>query len=226
MAARQVGQTSSSCIARLALAIAALAVGSSVAHGIVIYNESMSGDFSNTGTTPTVVTGLVSGENEVHGSTGNSGSGGDRDYFTFAVPVGLEWASLTALPGMAPGRIAFIALQAGSLVTLPANTLTAAGLLGWHHYNSDDVGNDLLPLMATPANGSSGFSAPLGAGNYAIWIQDSSPGQTLYGLNFQLRHVPDSGPGLGVLATLLALAFLRRRAFVQECQKKGPCVTG
>ena len=214
-AAQQEGRTSSSCIARLALAIAALAVGSSAAHAIVIYNESISGDFSNTGTTPTVVTGLLSGANEVHGSTGNSGSGGDRDYFTFAVPVGLEWTSLIALPGMAPGRIAFIGLQAGSLVTLPANTLTADGLLGWHHYNSDDVGSDLLPLMATPANGSSGFATPLGAGNYAIWIQDSSLGQTVYGLNFQLQPVPHSGPGLGFLATLLALPFLRRRAFVR-----------
>ena len=202
-------------IARLSLAVAALAVGSSVAHAVVIYNESISGDFSNTGTTPTLVTGLVSGANEVHGVTGNPGTGGDRDYFTFTVPVGLEWTSLIALPGMATGRVAFIGLQAGSLVTLPTNTQTAAGLLGWHHYNSDDVGNDLLPLMATPANGSSGFTTPLGAGNYALWIQDSSPGQTVYGLNFQLQHVPDAGPGLGFLAMLLVLPFLRRRSFIR-----------
>jgi hypothetical protein len=114
---------------------------------------------------------------------------------------------------MAPGRIAFIGLQAGSLITLPPNTATAAGLLGWHHYNSGDVGKDLFPSMATPANGSSGFTAPLGAGNYAIWIQDSSPGETVYGLNFQLQRVPDSGPGLGFLATLLAGTCLRRRVF-------------
>lgn len=211
----QEGRTSSSSIARLVLVIAALAVGSSVAHAIVVYNESISGDFSNTGTTPTVVTGLALGANEVHGSTGNTGSGGDRDYFTFTVPAGLAWTSLTALPGMGPGRVAFIGLQAGSLVTLPVIPPTAAGLLGWHHYQSGDVGNDLLPLMATPANGSSGFATPLGAGNYAIWIQDSSSGVTGYGLNFQLQNVPDSGPGLGILATLVGLAFLRRRAFVR-----------
>ena len=197
---------------RRALAIVAFAVGSSAAHAIVVYNESISGDFSNTGTAPTVVTGLVSGANEVHGVTGNPGSGGDRDYFTFTVPAGLEWTSLIALPGMAAGRVAFIGLQAGSLVTLPTNTQTAAGLLGWHHYNSGDVGNDLLALMATPANGSSGFATPLGAGNYALWIQDSSPGETVYGLNFQLQHVPDAGPGLGFLAMLLALPLLRRRS--------------
>src|SRR5687767_8149237 len=92
------GRASLSRGARLALAIAALAVGSSVAHAIVIYNESINGDFSNVGTTPTVVTGLVSGSNELYGSTGNLGAGGDRDYFTFTVPAGLAWTSLTALP--------------------------------------------------------------------------------------------------------------------------------
>src|SRR5262245_65542933 len=59
-------------------------IAGALAHGAVIYSEAISGDFSNSGLTPTPVT-VSAGSNQIFGTTGNVG-GTDRDYFTFSVP--------------------------------------------------------------------------------------------------------------------------------------------
>ena len=185
------------------------------AYAGVIYNEAISGDLANTGLAPNLVT-VAPGSNQILGSTGNVG-GTDRDYFTFAVPVGLQLTAITVLPGTASGGpISFIGLQAGSQVTLPVNTATAAGLLGWWHYSPADINTNILPEMAIPANGSSGFTPPLGAGSYSFWIQDFNPGTFAYGFDFTLAAAPVPEPGyfailFPVLGALIIVVDRRRR---------------
>jgi hypothetical protein len=75
--------------------------------------------------------------------------------------------------------------------------------------------------MSVPANGSSGFTPPLGAGNYAFWVQDTS---TLanpsipFNFGFDLTLVPEPGTmamillglgGLGFSAPLLVFLLLQ-----------------
>ncbi len=104
------------------------------AHGDTVYNESVSGDLSNNGLAPTVLT-VSQGSNDVYGTTGKSAAGViDRDYFTFTVPEGMELTAITVLPGtttLGPDGESFIGIESGPQVTISTAATTAAGLLGW-----------------------------------------------------------------------------------------------
>jgi hypothetical protein len=115
------------------------------------------------------------------------------------------------LAGTQAGNVGFLGLQSGTQVTLPTNTQTAAGLLVWVHYAPTATDINLFPTMVIPANGSSGFTPPLGSGNYAFWLQDTSPGTFEYGLNIVLQPVPEPATLALTLVGLALLPLLRRR---------------
>ena len=157
------------------------------AHGDTLYNESVSGDLSNSGLTPTLLT-VSLGLDDLFGTTGKSAAGViDRDYFTFTVPQGQYLTAITVLPGTqtlgALGE-SFIGIESGPQVTVSTAATDATGLLGWFHYGSGDIGVDILPLMGTSGLGSTGFAAPLPSGTYSFWLQEASVGTVNYGLEF------------------------------------------
>jgi hypothetical protein len=159
------------------------------AHGDnIIWNEGVSGDLSNNGLAPTVLT-VSPGANDVYGTTGKDATTGtiDRDYFTFTVPQGLELTAITVLPGTETlGTLgeSFIGIESGSQVTVSTAATTAAGLLGWDHYGAADIGVDILPLMGASDLGSTGFTGWLPAGTYSFWVQEASVGSVNYGFDF------------------------------------------
>ena len=157
------------------------------AHGDTIYNESVSGDLSNSGLTPTLLT-VSLGSNDVFGTTGrNATTGVDRDYFTFTIPQGQYLTAITVLPGtqtLGPMGESFIGIESGPEVTVSPAATTAAGLLGWYHYDTGDIGVNILPLMGTSGLGSTGFTTPLPAGTYSFWVQEGNVGTVPYGLEF------------------------------------------
>ena len=178
------------------------------------WNEAVDGDLSNSGLAPTALV-FGNGSNFVSGTTGRPMAGAevDRDYFTFTVPVGSLFTAINVLaPTAALGGGSFIGLQAGTQVTVPFSTPSADGLLGWTLYSADDIGGNLLPLMAIPEAGSSGFDVPLGAGSYAVWIQETATGTAVYNFDFTLTAVPEPATALLWGGGLLALAALRRRS--------------
>ena len=78
--------------------------------GSVVYNESVFGDLSNSGLSPTFIS-VASGSNQILGNTGNL----DRDYFKITVPIHFELTSIKVQPGTAVGgEFSFIGLQAGT----------------------------------------------------------------------------------------------------------------
>jgi hypothetical protein len=183
--------------------------------GGVIYNEAVSGDLSNSGLSPTNLGSLTVGSNEVLGTTGSSGGVVDRDYFTVTVPTGFAMSSIIVLPGTESGGggISFIGIETGDQVTVSTNSFSAAGLLGWWHYSPADINNDILPFMATPSDGSSGFSPPLGAGDYSFWVQELSPGAFPYGFNLELSSVPEPTSFVTMLCGLvIAVPVILRRS--------------
>lgn len=181
------------------------------ARAATVYDEGVAGDLSGNGLAPTFVT-LASGANVVIGTTGRESGVVDRDYLTFTVPVGLQLTAITPLAGTSTvsGGLAFIGIEAGAQVTTPTGG-PATTLLGWHHYAPADVGNNILPLIGT-GTGAIGFTGALGAGNYAVWIQETGVGTVPYVMQFTLSAVPEPASGLLLLAGMASIAWRRRRA--------------
>jgi hypothetical protein len=178
------------------------------AHGSTIYDESVSGDLSNSGLAPTLVS-VSLGSNDLFGTTGKTGNTIDRDYFTFTVPQGLELTAITVLPGTQTlGTLgdSFIGIQSGPEVTVSPTAADATGLLGWFHYNTGDIGVDILPLMGTSGDDSTGFTAPLPEGTYSFWVQEASVGTVPYGLDFSVATAPEPASWTMVFTGLALLA--------------------
>ncbi|MFL6451046.1 MAG: PEP-CTERM sorting domain-containing protein [Bryobacteraceae bacterium] len=180
-----------------------------------VYRESVSGDLSNSGLTPTVLPVSV-GSNQIFGTTGRV-TATDRDYFTITVPTGLQISEILELGGTAVGdAVSFFGIQRGSQVTVPTNAATADGLLGWTHYGPVTSETDIMPELQVPAEGSTGFTGALPAGNYAFWIQDFGAGTFSYAFDVRLTAattapVPEPASYASALLGALFLALVLRR---------------
>lgn len=193
--------------------VSSLLLAVSPARALAVYTEASNGDLSNDGLHPTSIA-VEPGSNQVFGTTGRSGAI-DVDYFTFVVPSGYAWSALELLPGtVAGGSLSFIGLEAGNQVTVSASAADATGLLGWTHYGSGAIDADLLPFMSAPSLGSTGFTPPLAAGAYALWVQDFNVGTFAYGFDVQVTPVPEPDAAALVLLALgvsaLAAGILSR----------------
>lgn len=176
------------------------------------WDESIDGDLSNDGLTPSVVA-LAAGTTTVVGATGRAVAGGpvDTDYFSIVVPAGHVLESMFLQQGVSVvGGGSFLGLMAGPQFTVPPTTGTAAGLLGWTVYSDGNIGSDLLLAMSVPALGSSGFEIPLPAGAYSFWVQETGVGVATYSFALNVSAVPDVPPALSLLGGLALLAALRR----------------
>jgi hypothetical protein len=193
------------------LLAAAILTASASSSAAVVYREIDDGELSSNGLTPTLIT-IGAGSNEIFGRMGGGAGGLDRDYFLVTVPAAMQLTALRLLPNTTVvGGSAFIAVQAGSQATVNPNAGSANGLLGWAHYRSSDVGTDILPKIGT-GFGASGFSAPLGAGDYTFWLQETGGGTATYGLDLQLQPVPLPTALLGFSAALVLLRGRLRRS--------------
>ncbi len=185
------------------------------AHAVTAWDESVSGDLSNLGASPTTVS-LVPGSNLITGSTGRSTAGiVDRDYFSFTLPAGSQLDTLTLLPGTAflgPSMLGFIGVQAGNQVTVNPEGGGPEPLLGWHLYYENDLNQDILPSIGAGL-GAIGFTGALTAGTYSFWIQETTVGRAPYAFDFSVSAVPEAASALLMLTGLAGIgaAKLRRR---------------
>ncbi len=178
------------------------------------WNEATDGDLSNNGLAPSFAA-FVAGSNLLSGTTGRAAAGGpvDRDYLHFTVPAGHALQALQVLPGTTSlGSGAFIGLMSGSTFTVPPDAASAAGLLGWTIFGVDQIDTDILEVMSFPSFDSIGFTVPLPAGDYSLWIQELAVGTASYRLDFVVAEVPEAPSVLAMLGGLALLgAALRRR---------------
>ena len=101
---------------------------------------------------------------------------GDLDYATFTVgPCDmLSQVTVESYTSDAGDAIAFISLASGTTFPVPfegANT-DVSGLLGFSHFGSADIGQDILPRVGE-GDGTLGFTTPLPAGDYTVWLNQT-----------------------------------------------------
>jgi hypothetical protein len=204
-------------------ALAALTLGLTFAGPAMagtVWNEAVNGDLSNNPLAPTVVS-FAPGSNDIIGEAGNAigaAPGFDQDFLTFTVPTGYSLASLMAVSVdlLSPtDKLAFVGLQSGSQITVNVDPpyTNAAGLLGWLHVAPSNDGMNILPAMGIAGDGATGFTGPLSAGSYSVWIQDTSPFD--YDFSFDIVPAPEPGTVMLMLtgvAGLMGLRLHRRRA--------------
>jgi len=183
------------------------------AQAATAWDEAASGDLANLGTSPTLVS-LGLGSNTLTGTTGRDGAGVvDRDYFTFTLADGWQLDSLMLLPGttiLGPSSLGFVAVQAGSQMTVDPTGGDPTNLLGWWHYSENDIDTDILPLIGL-GGGAIGFAGPLPAGSYTFWVQETATGTVAYNFDFNVTAVPEPSIALMLMAGLAGLGFLRKR---------------
>jgi hypothetical protein len=208
----------------LALATAAiLMTAPAQANG---YDEGVSSDLSSNASSPTDIGALALGDNRIVGRTDPSGAqinpqgalaNEDNDYLTFTVPKGDVLSKIlvgddSAFEGQ--DRM-FLGIATGSSVSVDPSFTSASGLLGWTLVGNAAIGGDALPLLgvSAPVNfhpfpGAAGFSGPLGAGTYTLWMLDGDHDAS-YDLDLVVASVPETSSwvmllaGIGLLGTAL-----------------------
>ncbi len=184
------------------------------------FEEGLAGiaDFSTDPLTPTALSFDV-GMNTVIGSVTNAGD--TRDYFTFTVGVGQLLTDIRVVNyqtftggSSTPDTVAntgFAHIDDGTTSVIPGGgTITA--FLGGSHINAtvSPSSINLLERLSTAPQGGTGFTAPLGPGDYTFNIQQTGPQLSEYELAFTL--VPEPGTYAAVAGVLaLGLDIVRRR---------------
>lgn len=190
--------------------LTALALSCQVASAGVFYFESSSGDLSSNFAAPTPGGSLTLGANTISGSSVSA----DRDYISFNVPVGSTLTAIRLTEFVSTDDLIFVALTLGTTSIDPATAGANIGsLLGYTHAGSAStpalLGTDVLDDLAA-GPGASGFSTPLGAGDYTLWVQQTNPQNVQY--SFDLVAVPEPSATAGVAGVLLVGTAVYRRS--------------
>lgn len=178
----------------------------------VIYDETVDGDLSGSGTAPTPIT-LLLGLNTIVGSFGDSNVGGgggatdgsDADYFTFTLaPDQVVTAISTTRQGLdAPSFLGY------------ANASTITGVSGSTEGNLD--GGSLFdngPLINDAVGGGLGIPAvniPLNPGPSTFLLQETARGAFDYSITFTVTSAVPEPSSATLLAGLTLCGFLQRR---------------
>ena len=185
---------------------------SSLTHAVHL--EALNGDLSTDGSAPTELTFML-GSNTVAGSvTGPVAMGGTpagpdvRDFFTFSIDSGFQLTEIN-LFGFTEGNTGFATITAGTTAENPSAG-TIGGTLGGSHVDDTLLGSALGANLANAVAGGSGFTFPLGEGDYTFLIQDTGAETSDYHLSFEVSAVPLPAAAWLFISGLMGLFGLKR----------------
>ena len=173
-------------------------------------NFTESTDYSNNPDSPTILGGLTPGSNLITGTINTFGdrvgphgerTNQDVDYMTFTVPNGYALTHFlvsdgTSIETTPRDDLLFLGLASGGQVNVNPSFTSAAGLLGWTLVSQSRLGSDILPAIGAatypgfPVPGATGFTGPLGAGTYTLWLGDGDE-TAHYSFNLITAAVPE-----------------------------------
>ncbi len=178
----------------------------------VNFDESVDGELSGDNTMPTIFGPLGIGSNTVTGTVVDAlGASPNVDVFTFQVAAGEQLDSVFLDVFNSDDDLAFIGLDdttsfpfdAPALGNSPDQSQFIGGLLF-----GGGVGTDILDDIGSSGIGT-GFSGPLQAGDYTVYLQQLGGLTVDYQLSFNVSAVPE--PGAAVALMLFGIAGLARR---------------
>ncbi|MEL6566878.1 MAG: putative Ig domain-containing protein [Pseudomonadota bacterium] len=136
--------------------------------------DATGGDWSNINTDPDDVT-LNEGTNTLI----STGDNGDADYITFTVAAGQQVTAITLADYVGGGNAAFLGIQQGDSVPTQADIEGGSAVLdGGTVYSGSQIGDDILPLLASTSvenagQPTTGLSLPLQEGTYTLWFNQN-----------------------------------------------------
>ncbi len=150
------------------------------------YEEASLGDLSNSATAPTEI--ALDGETLTVSGSVQSGSAGDtRDYFTFTVPAGQNLVAMNLVSYAdgttgQTGNRGYVMIDDGSTSVVPSFSTTQQFLGGSHLLRSlfVDESVNMLTRMSAGTAGGTGFTLPLGPGDYTINVQQTGGQNNAY----------------------------------------------
>lgn len=150
------------------------------------YDEATDGDLSNDAANPTPLV-LELGANQVTGRVQDPAD--TRDYLTFTIEPGQALTGIFLiryedLDTGADGNRGFIHIDDGSSSVVPDGE-TASAFLGGTHLDRGlfpSAADNVLTRLAEAPQGGTGFTAPLGPGEYTLNVQQTGPQNTAYTL--------------------------------------------
>ena len=177
--------------------LAIVGIAACVAQGQVIWDETIDGDLSNDGATPSVGGSLAVGDNLVRGSTGpGTGTIGEPgfDVLTFTVDAGEVVTSmiLNAYDPATGGSSGFVLFDG------PLGDGTGTPFIGGSTGDGAAVGTDLFDQIGI---------TELVAGDYTFEVREFGGPRSTWEVNFTVVPAPASAALLG----LGGLAAIRRR---------------
>ncbi|MEL6258989.1 MAG: hypothetical protein AAFQ67_08035, partial [Pseudomonadota bacterium] len=130
-------------------------------------------DFQN----PTDIGTLGVGTNTLTAGQQGEAAGRDIDYVTFEVAEGQQLSAINLVSYDGGDAAAFLGLVEGAAFPTDASSTQASDLLGGVTYGDAQEGSDILDDIGG-LQGATGFSGPLGAGTYTIWLNQTGPAST------------------------------------------------
>jgi len=162
-------------------------------HSAVVYNESVDGPMSSSGTTPTTLN-LSLGSNTLISSIGGSAQ---IEYFSFTLSAGQSLTSFKLDSYVSTDAVAWLGIKAGTDWTIGYDT---SQMIGNQHFGTANLGNPLLGISV--AN-------PLGAGTYTVRSQQLNS-NAISNYQLDLNVIPEPSTASLLLLTL-GLRLRRRR---------------
>ena len=157
-----------------------------------LYDEAVDGEITDDATNPLALD-LGNGSNVISGTV----VAGDIDYVTVHVPEGHVLSAIDHTEYESVDDLAFIGVQEGTVFTEPPTETEVANLLGFFLFGVDSEGTDILPGIGE-GQGAQGFTAPLEAGDYTFWIQQTGTDTVDYSFDMVVAPV-ESVPTAGSL---------------------------
>lgn len=187
----------------------------------VSYDEAINGDFANadlssSGISPGTFAGMLSDSiNTIKGTFGNStASVRDTDVFSFTIPTGHQLTAInlifTTISGDSGGG-SYFGIQGGLDIG------TGSGTVDFNLSNAliIDSGNLLASFAAGPEFGGTGLAAPLGAGDYTVFLSETAA-VVGYSMDFAVSAVPEPGEWAMLLAGLALVSGIARRKKIES----------